>query len=72
MLRSHLSALHNDHILIWLISRCPSILYHTDNIHAINYSSEDNMFVVKKRSWCCGYKELTPVCIGARILTTIS
>lgn len=42
----HLPTLHNQNILVGLISRRPSILNHPYDVHSFQYLPENNMLAV--------------------------
>lgn len=65
---SHLSALDNRHILVWLVLGGASILNHPHNVHSVDHLPKNNMLAIQERSRCRGDKELAPVRVRAGIL----
>ena len=66
--KSHLSALNNGHVLVWLVSGGPGIFNHLNNIHSIDDLSKNDMFAIQKWSWCRCDEKLATIRIGARVL----
>lgn len=65
---SHLPTLHNRYILVRLVSGGPSLLDHSNDVHAIDDLAKHDMFVVQEGRRGGRDKELTAIGIWAGVL----